>query len=97
MRQFPETITTKQDVENILNNHPEYHKQLKSVLLRAVNEPEKAEQVVSYDIDPETQEMINIKTKQITRPNQIWQRMGFNNRGELNSKIAKLTPVKMVV
>ena len=90
MRQFPETIATKQDAQNIRDNHGEYHGKLKAVLLRAVNEPETAEQVVSYDIDPETGEMINIVTKTITRPNQTWEQMGFSNRGELNSLIAQL-------
>ncbi len=90
MRKFPETIATSQDIENILNDHPEYHGQLKATLLRAVNEPEKAEQVTDYDIDPETGEMINVVTKQITRPNQQWERWGFANRGALNSIIARL-------
>jgi hypothetical protein len=90
MRKYPETIATKQDVENIFNNHPEYHNKLKATLLRAVNEPETVEQVISYDIDPETQEMINIVTNTVTRPNQTWQRMGFGNRGKLNSIIAQL-------
>lgn len=90
MRRFPETIATKQDVENIINNHPEYHAQLKSILQRASNEPEKATQVISSDIDPETGEMINIVTKQITRPNQTWKRIGFDSRDELNSTITAI-------
>jgi len=90
MRQFPETIATAQDIDNILNDHPEYHSRLKAVLLRAVNEPEKTDQVISHDTDPETGEMINVVTKQITRPNQQWKRGGFKNRGALNSKIAQL-------
>jgi len=89
MKNFPETIATKQDINNILNDHPEYHGQLKAVLLRATNEPEKTDQVIS-DTDPETGEMINVVTKQITRPNQQWKRWGFKNRGALNSKIATL-------
>jgi hypothetical protein len=97
MRKFPETIATKQDVENIINYHPNYHDKLKSILLRAANEPEEAEQVTSYDTDSDTQEMINIETKQITRPNQTWERMGFKNRGELNSMIATITKAKAVV
>lgn len=90
MRKFPGVIATAQDVENIINDHPEYHAQLKVVLLRASNEPEKATQVVSYDIDEETDEMINIVEKQITRPNQMWGRMGYKNRGGLDSALAKL-------
>ena len=97
MRKFPETIATAQDVKNILNDHPEYHTKLKEILQRASNEPETATQVISSDIDPDTQEMINIETKQITRPNQTWERMGFKNRGELNSMIATITKTKAVV
>lgn len=89
MRKFPETIATTQDVENILSDHPKYHAQLKSILQRVSNEPETATQVISSDINPDTQEMINIETKQITRPNQTWERMGFVSRDELNLTIAK--------
>lgn len=97
MRKFPETIATKQDIENIKDHHPEYHAKLRSILLRAVNEPEKATQVTDYDIDPETGEMINIVTKQITRPNQTWELMGFKNRDEPNSMITTITEAKVVV
>jgi hypothetical protein len=90
MRKFPELIATKQDVENIINDHPEYHAQLKVALLRALNEPDKTLQVISYDTDEEIGEMINIVEKQITRPNQMWKRMGYKNRGELDSALALL-------
>lgn len=90
MRNFPEVIATAADIDNILNDHPEHHASLKAVLLRATNEPEKTDQVISYDTDPETGEMINVVTKQIIRPNQQWKRWRFKNRGELTSKIATL-------
>ena len=87
MRNFPETIATKQDIENILNDHPEHHSRLRAVLLRASNEPTKTDQVISNDTDPETGEMTNIVTKQITRPNQQWKRWGFKSRSAMNTKI----------
>lgn len=90
MRKFPELIATKQDVENIINNHPEHHAQLKVALLRTSNELDKATQVISHDTDEETGEMINIVEKHITRPNQMWERMGYKNKGELDSALAKL-------
>lgn len=90
MRSYPEHIKTKQDMLNIFNNHPDMHGALKDDLLRMLNEPITAEQVVSYDINPETKEMINIVTKTITRPNQTWKRMGFASRKEFAGIIAKL-------
>lgn len=90
MRKYPEHIATKQDVLNIINNHPEHHSKLKSTLLMVANEPDKCEQVVSFDTDPETKEMINAVTKHITKPILLWQRMGFSNRDELVAAIAKV-------
>ena len=90
MRNFPETISTKQDIENIRNNHPEMHDQLKAVLARAASEPTKMDVVVSHDTDPKTDEMTNVITERRTCPNPQWKRWGFKNRAELTSKIATL-------
>jgi hypothetical protein len=90
MRKYPEHIATKQDVLNIINNHPEYHSKLKTTLSIVVNEPDKCEQIVSCDTDPETHEMFNIVTKHIAKPILLWQRMGFNSRDELVAAITKL-------
>lgn len=96
MRKFPDIIATKQDVENILNNHPEYHVQLKTVLQRALDEPKTAIQVLSSDIDPETNEMTNIVTKEIPTPNPIWKRMGFKDLAELDSIINNQLQAKVL-
>lgn len=90
MRRFPETIGTKQDIENIRNNHPEFHEQLKAVLQRAKNEPTKAKIVLSHDTDPETGEMINVVEKEIIRPNQQWKRWGFGSKKAMTDKIPAL-------
>ena len=90
MHRFPETIGTKQDIENILNNHPEYHEQLKAVLQRAKNEPTKAKLTTSYDTDPETGEMINVVEKEIIRPNPQWNRWGFESKKAMTDKISAL-------
>lgn len=87
MHRFRETIGTKQDIENICNNHPEYHKQLKAVLQRAKNEPTKAKITTSYDIDPETGTMINVVETEIVRPNQQWKRWGFKSKKAMTDKI----------
>ena len=90
MHRFPETIGTKQDVDNILNDHPEFHGQLKAVLQRAKNEPTKAKIVLSHDTDPETGEMTNVVEKEITRPNQQWKRWGYKSKKAMTDKIPTL-------
>lgn len=87
MRKFPEEIATKQDVENIINYHPEYHKQLKEVLQRAYDETDEATQVISYDIDPVTNEMINIKTKKVKKEKMKLKDIGFQNKVALKEVI----------
>jgi len=90
MRKFPETIATKQDVENIRNHHPEYHKQLKGVLQRAYDESEYADQVTDYNIDPATGEMINIKTKKVKKDKMKYKEFGFNTKSYLDKFIIDL-------
>ena len=90
MHRFPETIATKQDIENIRNNHPEFHEQLKAVLQRAKNEPTKAKLTTSYDTDPETGEMVNVVETEIPRPNPQWKRWGFKSKKAMTAKISAL-------
>jgi len=80
MRKFPEEIATKQDVENIINHHPEYHKQLKEVLQRAYDEPDTAKQIVSSDTNPKTNEMINIVEKVVTKTKMKYKDLGFSDK-----------------
>ncbi len=93
MHRFPETIATKQDIDNIRNNHPEFHEQLKAVLQRAENEPTKTKITASYDTDPETGEMINVVEEEITRPNQQWKRWGFKSKKAMTDIIPALDAV----
>lgn len=97
MRRFPETLGTKQDIQNILNDHPEHHAQLKAVLARAAAEPTKATRVVSHDTDPETGEMTNVVTEEITRPNQQWKQWGFKSRKAMKDKIPIAVDNKIAV
>ncbi len=90
MRKFPEEIATKQDVENIINYHPEYHKQLKEVLQRAYDEPEDADQVISNDTDPNTGEMVNVKTKKVKKEKMKLKDIGFQNKKALKEVIDQL-------
>lgn len=87
MRRFPEVIATAADIENICNNHPEYHARLKAVLQRAKDEPTKSKIVLSHDTDPETGEMINVVEKEITRPNPQWKRWGYKSKKAMTDKI----------
>jgi len=91
MRKFPETIATKQDVENI-KNHPEYHKQLKECLQRAYDESEYADQVTDSDIDPATGEMINIKTRKVKKDMMKYKKLGFETKSYLDKFIIYLNP-----
>ena len=96
MKGFPKKLATKEDVENILKNCPEYHNQLKQFLKRVLSEPETASRVVSYRIDEKTQEMIDIVTKDEPTENLIWERMGFKSRDEVKFVLSKLTKQKEV-
>lgn len=87
MRKFPQTLATPQDVENILNNHPEYHTRFKEHLQRAYDEPDEADIVISYDTDPVTNEMINIITKKIKKDKMKYKDMGFENKIDLKNII----------
>ena len=89
MRQYPETIATNQDVLNILND-PEYHTKLKKDLQQAYDEIDEATQVISYDIDPVTGEMINIKTKKVKKEKMNFKDIGFKNKTELKKVIDQL-------
>ena len=80
MRKFPETIATKQDVSNILNNHPEYHSRLKEKLQQAYNEPSDATRVVSSDTDPVTGEMTNIVTEVVKKTKMRYKDLGFTDK-----------------
>jgi len=91
MRKFPEEIATKQDVENIINYHPEYHKQLKEVLQRAYDELDEADQVISNDIDPNTGEMVNVKTKKVKKEKMKFKDIGFQNKIALKEVIVRLS------
>jgi len=90
MRKFPEEIATKQDVENIINHHPEYHKQLKEVLQRAYDELDEADQVISNDIDPNTGEMVNVKTKKVKKEKMKFKDIVFKDKTELKKVIDQL-------
>lgn len=90
MKQFPEHLATHQDVENIRIHHPEYHKQLKEYLQRAHDEPDKATLAISHDTDPETNEMINIETKEVTKTKMKYKDLGFKSKGELLLVIEEL-------
>lgn len=89
MRKFPEAIATRQDVENIINNHPEYHTQLKEILNRAYNEPGVATQVTSYSIDPNTNEMEDIISTEVIKKTMKYKELGFCDKNELKSTIDK--------
>lgn len=87
MRQFPQSLATPQDVDNILNNHPEYCTRLKEHLQRAYDEPDDADIVTSYDIDPDTNEMINIVTKRVKKDKMKYKDIGFINKTSLKNTI----------
>lgn len=90
MRQYPETIATNQDVLNILNDHPEYHTKLRKDLQQAYDEIDEATQVILYDIDPVTGEMINIKTKKVKKEKMKLKDIGFKDKTELKKVIDQL-------
>jgi len=94
MRRFPETIATKQDVENILNHHPEYHTHLKIHLQRAYEEPDEIRVVTSYDFDPVTGEMINVVTKKVKRDKMKYKDLGFKDKNTLKNTINMLSITK---
>lgn len=97
MKQFPEHLATPQDVENIRLHHPEYHRQLKEYLQRAHDEPDEATQVISHDIDPDTNEMINIKTKIVKKEKMKYKDLGFEHKNRLAETITDLSVVDKTI
>jgi len=95
MRIFPETIATQQDVENIINDFPEYHNKLKAILQRAYDEPDEADEVISWDIDPETGEMINVKTKKVKKDKMKYKYLGFADKQKLKQVIDNISLAKI--
>jgi len=91
MRGFPKTLATKEDVENIRENHQEFHNQLRQYLNQVLAEPETASRVVSYRIDEKTQEMVDVVTEDEPTENPIWKRIGFQSKAEIETIQAKLT------
>lgn len=83
MRGYPKHINTKEDIENLMNDHPEFNEQLKKDMDEILNEPNKIKQATS-PIDPnDTKKGYN--TEEIDNPHPKWKRMGFKNKNEVQT------------
>ncbi len=83
MKGYPKHLNTKQDIENIRDNHPEMHEQLKEDLNRILDEPDTVTKATEL-IDLKDKEK-GYKTENTPNPKPKWKALGFNNKGEVQS------------
>lgn len=88
MKGYPNVLATKQDVLNIMNNHPEFREPLKVDLQRILDEPDTVTKATTL-IDP-NDESKGWNTITIPNPNPGWKRMGFVSKSEIHEIFAKI-------
>lgn len=83
MRGYPKHLNTKQDIDNLRNDHPEFKEQLRQDLIRIETEPDEVDE--AYELIDPKDEKKGYKTRKIPNPNPKWKVLGFKNKGELTS------------
>ncbi len=83
MKGYPKHLNTKEDIENLRNNHPEFKEQLKADLQRLLDEPDTVKKATTL-IDPED-ESKGYNTIDIPNPNPKWKAMGFKDKNAVVS------------
>lgn len=88
MKGYPKHLNTKQDIENIQKNHPEFHERLKADLQRLLDESDTVTVAVS-PIDTKD-ESKGYNTITIPNPNPRWKQLGFQDKNEIVSLIKNI-------
>ncbi len=83
MKGYPKHLNTKQDVENLIKDHPEFSERIKQDLQRIIDEPDTVTKATTL-ID-EYDESKGYKTEIIPNPNPRWKKMGFVNKKEVQN------------
>jgi len=94
MRGYPKYLNTKEDIDNIEKNHPEFKEQLKVDLQQILDEPNTVKKATSL-IDPKD-ESKGYNTVDIANPNPRWKAMGFKNKTDIQNVKDKLDAKKEI-
>lgn len=81
MKGYPKHLNTKQDVENLIKDHPEFRERIEQDLQRILDEPDTVTKATTrIDLKDESK---GYKTEIIPNLNPRWKQSGFADKSEV--------------